>query len=647
MSITLAPNPSHLESIDPVVEGMTRGSQQKRNDTGHKRVIPVLLHGDAAFSGQGVVAENFNLSQTRGYHTGGTIHIVINNQIGFTTSTRDARSTFFPTDIAKIIPVPIFHVNGDDPEAVIHVINLALNFRQEFGRDVIIDIFCYRRHGHNEGDEPSFTHPRMYKIIKNHPSVTSIYGEQLDKLNIVSAEEQQKMKEKYRKELKSALEETSSGKGKEQDNNISAVIQREIRKNSFTFDPVETAITKDKLKTIGRKITDIPEDFHIHAKLKRIIESRRKVLDQGNPVDFPTAELLSMGSLLIEGTHIRLCGEDSGRGTFSQRHSVWWDIESDEPQSYISLNNISDKQAIFAVYDSPLSEYSILGFEYGYSLAFPDALVMWEAQFGDFSNGAQVIIDNYIISGEAKWNSTSRLVLLLPHGYEGQGPEHSSGHLERYLHLCAQNNIQICNVSTPAQHFHLLRRQVRQNAAKPLILMTPKSLLRHPLAVSTLNDLTQGRFNEVLDDPETLRNSTQVQSLYFCSGKVYYDLVKKRSELKKQDRVFIRIEQLYPFPKPQIETILEKYRSVHGFCWVQEEPKNRGAWTYIQDRFKGEFGIQDLRYIGRESSASPATGSHIMHLREQEAIFKAVFNSTKIPKSLESRNTRQKIQSKK
>jgi 2-oxoglutarate dehydrogenase E1 component len=644
VSITLAPNPSHLESIDPVVGGLTRGSQQKRHDTGHKRVIPVLLHGDAAFSGQGIVAENFNLSQTRGYHTGGTIHIIVNNQIGFTTSTRDARSTFFPTDIAKIIPVPIFHVNGDDPEAVIHVINLALNFRQEFGRDVIIDIFCYRRHGHNEGDEPSFTHPRMYKIIKSHPSVTSIYGEQLAGLNIMNAEEQLKLKKKYRETLKTALEDSSSGR--EPSDSISAVIQREIRKNSLTSVSVETRIPKDRMETIVRKITEVPEDFHIHAKLERIINNRRKALDQGGPIDFPTAELLSFGSLLLEKTHIRLSGEDSGRGTFSQRHSVWWDIESEEPQSYISLNNISDEQAVFAVYDSPLSEYSILGFEYGYSLAFPDALVMWEAQFGDFSNGAQVIIDNYIISGEAKWNRTSRLVLLLPHGYEGQGPEHSSGHLERYLILCAQNNIQICNVTTPAQHFHLLRRQIRQNAAKPLILMTPKSLLRHPLALSTMDDLTHGRFNEVLDDPEISRDTAQVRNLYFCSGKVYFDLWKKRAELKIQGSVFIRIEQLYPFPKQQIKTILEKYATVHEVYWVQEEPKNRGAWTYIQDRFRDEFGIKDLRYIGREPSASPATGSHVMHLHEQSAIFDAVFKSVKSLKNSDIRKPRQKIQSK-
>jgi 2-oxoglutarate dehydrogenase E1 component len=483
----------------------------------------------------------------------------------------------------------------------------------------------------------------MYNIIKSHPSVTSIYGKRLAELNILSAEEQLKMKEKYRNALKSSLEESSLGR--QQDDTLSAVIQREIKKNSFTSQPVETAVSRDRLESIGRKITDIPEDFHIHTKLKRIINTRRELIEQGGPIDFPTAELLSFGSLLLEGTHIRLSGEDSGRGTFSQRHSVWWDIDSEEPQSYISLNNISDDQAIFAVYDSPLSEYSILGFEYGYSLAFPNALVMWEAQFGDFSNGAQVIIDNYIISGEAKWNSTSRLVLLLPHGYEGQGPEHSSGHLERYLLLCAQNNIQICNVTTPAQHFHLLRRQMGQNAAKPLILMTPKSLLRHPLALSTMEDLTEGRFNEVLDDPETLQDTTR--NLYFCSGKVYYDLLRERSELNGRDKIFIRIEQLYPFPKAQIGTILEKYSGVREVCWVQEESKNRGAWTYIEDRFRQEYGIQNLRYIGREPSASPATGSHTKHLHEQSAIFKSVFNSPKMPKSLESKKTRQKIQSKK
>jgi len=633
VTVTLAPNPSHLESIDPVVEGLARGSQDRRGDTGRKRVIPVLIHGDAAFSGQGVVAETFNLSQTLGYRTGGTVHIIVNNQIGFTTSTRDARSTFFPTDIAKIIPVPIFHVNGDDPEAVIHAVNLALNFRQEFSRDIIIDIFCYRRHGHNEGDEPSFTHPRMYSIIKNHPSVTSLYGERLGKEGVLSSKEQATIRESYVSSLRDALKR-GADRALVQGEGLTAAIRRQNEQNSFSFNPVPTGVPLKTLRLIGERTTTIPDTFHIHTKLKRIIETRGKQITQGGPIDFSTAECLAFGSLLLEGIPVRLSGEDSGRGTFSQRHSVWWDTESDEPNPYIPLNAIAEGQALFSVFDSPLSEYSILGFEYGHSIALPEALGIWEAQFGDFSNGAQVLIDNYLISGEAKWNSRSRLVLLLPHGYEGMGPEHSSAHLERYLKLCAEENIQVCNATTPAQYFHLLRRQMKQTAAKPLVLMTPKSLLRHPDAVSSLDELAEGHFQCVVDEPAPGKDPSAVEKLCLCSGKIFYELAARKSELAShsshasndtEKTLIIRLEQLHPFPADILEHTLRIYTNAQKILWVQEEPENRGAWYFVKEQMEKRLGIRDMVYIGRKASASPATGSHRRHLQEQEMILQNVF----------------------
>ncbi len=642
VTVTLAPNPSHLESIDPVVEGLARGAQKRRNDRGRRRVVPVLIHGDAAFSGQGVVAETFNLSQTLGYKTGGTIHIIVNNQIGFTTSTRDARSTFFPTDIAKIIPVPIFHVNGDDPEAVIHVINLALNFRQEFGQDVVVDIFCYRRHGHNEGDEPSFTHPRMYRNIRDHRSVTSLYGEQLAKEGVITEEEQNRIRESYLTSLREAMEQKSvtadlqHGKKSAPERSttdVPAIMKWQRERNRFSFEPVDTAVSLKTLKSIGMKTSIIPEGFHIHEKLKRIVETRRKRIDEGGPIDFSAAESLAFGSLLREGVGIRLSGEDSGRGTFSQRHAVWWDTETDEPSPYIPLNAISKNQALFSVFDSPLSEYSILGFEYGYSLAVPDELVMWEAQFGDFSNGAQVLIDNYLVSGEAKWNSTSRLILLLPHGYEGMGPDHSSAHLERFLLLCADDNIQVCNLTTPAQYFHLLRRQVKQHSSKPLVLMTPKSLLRHRDSVSFMKELEKGSFQFIIDDPEPGLKPVSVKTLCFCSGRLYYDLAARRSETKVKDTAIVRLEQLYPFPAQAVRGILDRYTHIRRTCWAQEEPGNRGAWLFFKEQME-KIGIGDFEYIGREKSASPATGSHKRHLQEQEAILYALFKQSTAVKAL-------------
>ena len=605
--INLVPNPSHLESVDPVVEGIARGLQHKRGDAHKKNVIPLLIHGDAAFSGQGVVAETLNLSQLRGYNTGGTIHIIVNNQIGFTTSTKDARSTFFPTDIGKMLYIPIFHVNGDDPEAVVHTVDLALQFRQRFNCDVIIDIFCYRRHGHNEGDEPSFTHPKMYQLIRYHTSVTKKYAETLDKLGALSIDESKEFAENYRNSVKKVLEI----KEKKTNGNLKKKFQPHLPPRR------DTGVEQKILEEIAGKISTIPEHFPIHKKLERIVKDRERRFKEGGPFDFSLAEALAFGSLLIEGVHIRLSGEDSARGTFSQRHTVWWDVESTHPISYVPLNNLRSDQAEFAVYDSPLSEFSILGFEYGYAMAQSDALVVWEAQFGDFCNGAQVIIDNYIVSSESKWQSKNGLVMLLPHGYEGQGPEHSSAHLERFLQLSAENNIRVCNPSTPAQYFHLLRDQALGQVKKTLIIMTPKSLLRNRNAVSYLQDFTLGGFQEVIDD-QTAQASSHF--IAFCSGKIYYDLVKKKSTLDLNNLAIIRIEQLYPFPDKEIEKILNKYKDYRGLYWVQEESKNRGTWSFIQSKFCEISGLKNISYIGRKESASPATGSHSRHIKEQEII---------------------------
>ncbi len=620
LSISLVPNPSHLESVDAVVEGMARAAQDRMRDTGRKQIIPVLVHGDAAFSGQGVVAEILNLSQLNGYKTGGTIHIVVNNQIGFTTSTKDARSTFFPTDMVKMLPVPIFHVNGDDTEAVIHVMNMAFSFRQEFGRDVVVDIFCYRRHGHNEGDEPSFTHPRMYTLIKNHPSVRKQYAKQLADRGTIEHEEQRRISDEYKGLLSDAMKTRVREVAPGGEIGPDECIQEKCEKPKI----VDTAVDRKTITAVGEKVTSIPEWFHAHKKLQRIISEKKKRIAEDGEIDYSLAETLAFGSLLLEGVSIRLSGEDSGRGTFSQRHAVWWDIVSDEPHPYVPLNNIEEGQAVFSVYDSPLSEYAILGYEYGYSISDPRALVLWEAQFGDFSNGAQVIIDNYIASGESKWGSLCPLVMLLPHGYEGQGPEHSSAHLERFLQLCGEHNLQVCNATTPAQYFHLLRRQAK-SGSKPLILMATKSLLRHPKAVSSLEELASGGFITVIDDSGLHASPEMIKTVCFCTGKVYYALSEKKASMGVPDTAVIRVEQLYPFPVEEIAGIFDKYREVERFLWVQEEPRNRGAWGFIKDRFERDLNFRNLQYIGREESASPATGFYTRHQQEQEDILKRIF----------------------
>lgn len=617
LHIGLVPNPSHLESVDPVVEGKARAIQRKHGDINRKKVLPVLIHGDAAFSGQGVVAETFNLSQLKGYRTGGTIHIIINNQIGFTTASRDARSTFFATDIAKTLPVPIFHVNGDDPEAVVRGMDLALAWRHKFGYDVVLDIICYRKMGHNEADEPSFTHPRMYTLIQNHPSVTTLYGQKLDQDQVFSKAAQEEFRERYLAELKAELDKSKEMEDVPANDGFQQGEWRNFQAE-YSFDIPETHISEEDVQKIGKVLTSLPEDFAVHPKLQRIIDTRKKILKQGEGFDWGFAESLGFGSLLLEGHHIRLSGEDCGRGTFSHRHAVWWDVETLQPRSYIPLNAMTEEQTKIAIHDSPLSEFSVLGFEYGYSTSLPNVLTIWEGQFGDFVNGAQVIIDQYIVSGETKWFRASGLVMLLPHGMEGQGPEHSHGYLERFLQLCAEENIQVCNLTTPAQYFHVLRKQVKQSFRKPLIIMAPKSLLRHKLAVSALSDFTEGQFRMVIDDAGAPKN---IKRLLLCSGKVYYDLLARREEQQNEDTAIIRIEQLYPFPKNHLKSILQQYEQAVEVFWVQEETKNRGAWTFIRDQFLDFYDIT-IAYIGRSASASPATGSYSEHTEELENILR-------------------------
>jgi 2-oxoglutarate dehydrogenase E1 component len=626
INLSLASNPSHLEAVNPVVEGMARAKQERIGDINRKKVIPVLIHGDAAFAGQGIVAETLNLSQLRGYRTGGTVHIVINNQIGFTTSPEQARSTLYATDIAKMLQVPIFHVNGDDPEAAIHVVKLAFAYRQKFATDVVIDLICYRRHGHSEVDEPSYTHPVLYKKIQEHPSVRQIYTEQLLRNNELKPEEAEEMAADFRKRFEQALEVVKSLQPttipSPSKNPLIDLARPKLKELS------DTGVEKERLLLITDRITTLPSDFKLHPKLHSFLEKRRAILtDPRAPIDWAFAEALAFGSLLTEGIHIRLSGEDSARGTFSQRHAILYDYETEK--EYIPLNHLEPTQAKFDVFDSLLSEAAVLGFEYGYSVADPSTLVLWEAQFGDFANGAQVIIDQFLVSSEEKWGQSSDIVLLLPHGYEGQGPEHSSARLERFLQLCAENNIQVCNCTTPAQYFHLLRRQVYDGTCKPLVLATPKSLLRHPLAVSTLEEMIKGHFQEILDD-RSLNSKESVTRVILCNGKIYYELFQERENRKIPHMALIRLEQLYPFPEAQLQELLRTYPNLQELFWVQEEPQNMGAWSYIYPRLRTLLQ-KDLSffpklleaepiYVGRPESASPATGSLKIHQEEQREI---------------------------
>ncbi len=623
--LSLTANPSHLEAVNPVVLGKARAKQDMQYGRDRSTVMPILMHGDAAFAGQGIVAECFGLSQLKGARNGGTIHFIVNNQIGFTTSPRFSRSSPYPSDVAKMVQAPIFHVNGDDPEAVVHAAKIATEYRQTFGADVVIDMFCYRRFGHNEGDEPMFTQPLMYKRIKDHKTTLEIYGERLTAEGLVEDGEIDGMKESFNAMLSEAFDTADNFRSNKADwldgrwSGLS-VAEGEARRG-------DTAVDLEKLKGIGTSLATIPDNLKAHRTVQRIFKARLDMITSGKNIDWSTAESLAFGSLLDEGFPVRLVGQDSTRGTFSQRHSAIVDQETEE--RYMPLNHLKDGQVEYDVVDSMLSEAAVLGYEYGYSLAEPNALVLWEAQFGDFANGAQVIIDQFISSGERKWLRMSGLVMLLPHGYEGQGPEHSSARLERYLQLCAEDNLQIANCTTPANYFHILRRQLHRNFRKPLIIMTPKSLLRHKKAVSTLKEMGPGSsFHRVLwDDAEYLPGSTvklqepaKIRRVVMCSGKVYYDLLEEREKRGIDDVYLMRVEQLYPFPAKSMIKELERFAGA-DMVWCQEEPKNMGAWTFMEPNIEWVLKHIDAkhrraRYAGRASTASTATGLMSKHKQE-------------------------------
>lgn len=612
LRIYLLSNPSHLESVDPVVQGFARARQDLLNADNQNLIWPLLIHGDAAFAGQGVVAETLNMSQLTGYKTGGTIHIVINNQIGYTTLPEDARSTRYATDMAKMLMVPIWHVHGENPEAVVHVMQLAAAYRLAFHKDVVIDLVCYRRYGHNEGDEPYFTQPLMYDRIRQRPALYTMYAHKLIQEGLVKKAETEQMESQINQGLEDAFRAIHQ----------SACVFPQARfyenwqgfHGKYPHTPVPTSVARQQLMTLARRLNTLPPDFALNPKLVRLLATRLEAVENGTGIDWANAEALAFASLLVEGVPIRLSGQDSGRGTFSQRHSVLSDIQTG--REFTPLNSLSNDQAPLQVYDSMLSEAGIMGFEYGYSLARPEGLVIWEAQFGDFANNAQAIIDLYIASGETKWQRLSGLVLLLPHGWEGLGPEHSSARLERFLQLCADDNLQVCNLTTPAQYFHRLRCQVKSASRKPLIIMAPKSLLRHHLAVSELAELTSGFFQEILDDPDRPKTPDRI---LFCSGKIFYELLQRRRELKKQDIAIVRLEQFYPFPAKQLKTAIQKYKKARQYVWVQEEPQNMGAWLFIRPWLETLTG-KTIEYVGRKAAASPATGFPNIYKQEQAAV---------------------------
>jgi len=626
--LSLTANPSHLEFVDPVVLGKVRAKQDQSNDSEREEVLPLLLHGDAAFAGQGVVAECLGLSGLRGHRTGGSLHFIVNNQIGFTTAPRFSRSSPYPSDLAKMIDAPIFHVNGDDPEAVVHVAKIAIEFRQRFRKPVVIDMFCYRRHGHNEADEPAFTQPLMYQRIAKHPSVVEVYSGRLVQEGLLSRAEVDRLQAEFRAYLE---EEFAAGEAYRPnradwlDGKWSGIGHADEGARRGV-----TGVDLDLLKEVGRKITSFPKSFSPHKTIVRILAARRKTIDEGKGIDWATAEALAFGTLVVEGYRVRLSGQDSERGTFSHRHAVLMDQVNEK--KYTPLKHISKAQAPFEVINSMLSEEAVLGFEYGYSLAEPNALVLWEAQFGDFANGAQVIVDQFISSGERKWLRMSGLVLLLPHGYEGQGPEHSSARLERYLQLCAEDNWQIANCTTPANYFHILRRQLHRQFRKPLALMTPKSLLRHKRVVSSLAQFgPDSTFHRLLwDDAQFLPDQAiklvpddKIRRVVLCSGKVYYDLYEEREQRGIDDVYLLRVEQLYPFPARALIQELGRFKEAE-MVWCQEEPKNMGAWTFIEPNL--EWVLDHIaaehrrpRYVGRPSSAATATGLMTKHIRELKA----------------------------
>ncbi len=619
--LSLCPNPSHLEIVNPVVIGRARAKQEQRGDDERDKVMPILLHGDAAFIGQGLVAETFELSELKGYKVGGTIHVVINNQIGFTTSPTDSRSSPYCSGMAQIVQAPVFHVNGDDPEAVVHVARIATEFRFRFKRDVVIDMYCYRRQGHNEADEPAFTQPIMYDAIDKHATTRAVYADRLVAEGLISREGADGIVEDFRAKLDRDFEAANSYKPNKADWLEGAWSGIEVAREGDRRG--STAVPLDRLKAVGERLTAVPDGFNLNPKIARQFRQRAKVFETGKGLDWATAEALAFGTLAEEGIPVRLSGQDCGRGTFSQRHAVLRD-QVDESR-YIPLQHIGPDQGRVEVIDSPLAEASVLGFEYGYSQSEPHALVMWEAQFGDFANGAQVVMDQFISSGESKWLRMSGLVMLLPHGYEGQGPEHSSARLERYLQLCAEDNMQVIYPTTPANYFHALRRQVRREFRKPLIVMTPKSLLRHRLCVSDLDELGDGSsFHRVNPEVDEIAGGEAVRRVVLCSGKVYYDLLQQRREEGVRDVALLRVEQLYPFPEGTLAEELARYPEAE-IVWCQEEPENMGAWTFVDRRI--EAVLEDMgararrpRYVGRPAAASPATGLLTRHNFEQKAL---------------------------
>jgi len=620
----LAFNPSHLEVVNPVVEGSVRARQERRGDTRGDRVLPLLIHGDAAFAGQGVVMETLQLSQARGFCTGGTVHIVINNQVGFTTSDpSDARSTIYCSDVAKILEAPIFHVNADDPEAVVFVSRLAVKYRMRFHKDVVIDLVCYRRHGHNEADEPAATQPMMYRVIRQHPTARKLYADKLVAAGALSEDDANGMVEHYRDGLDQGRPQARASLG--MIGNKYTVDWTSYAQIDWTH-RVKSGIDLRRLRSLGERLTRIPDTITLHPRVAQVIANRKKMLAGELPLDWGCAETLAYAALVEDGFSVRISGQDSGRGTFFHRHAVLHDQNSDA--TYIPLQHIVEHQPRVQIIDSVLSEEAVMGFEYGYSTTEPNALVIWEAQYGDFANGAQVIIDQFISSGEAKWERFCGLALFLPHGYEGAGPEHSSARLERFLQLCAESNMQVCVPSTPGQMFHMVRRQMLQSFRKPLIVMTPKSLLRHDMSVSTLEDLTRGSFARIIDETDDLP-AQQVRRLVFCSGKVYFDLLKARRKDGIRDVALVRIEQLYPFPTDEYEAVLHRYPNARDVVWCQEEPQNQGAWYQIRHRLQEIWGgRRQVLYAGRAPAAAPATGIAKIHEAEQQALIHAALHST-------------------
>ena len=619
--VVLAFNPSHLEVVDAVVEGSVRARQEQRGDATGATILPLLIHGDAAFAGQGVVTETMQLSQASGFATGGTLHIVINNQVGFTTDPEDARSTLYCSDVAKMIEAPIFHVNADDPEAVVFVARLALDYRMKFLKDVVIDLVCYRRHGHNEADEPAATQPIMYQAIRKHPTARQIYGQRLEQDGLLDEGQAAAMMEDYRRGLDEDRPQARAFAGTS-GNKFTVDWSRHIQAD--WSEKIATAVDRKRMDALAKILTKPPAGFTLHPRVQRIIDDRARMYAGELPLDWGAAETMAYATILTDGYDIRLTGQDSARGTFFHRHAVLHDQATGKTD--IPLVHVATDKVRFRITDSTLSEEAVLGFEYGYSTTDPSTLVIWEGQFGDFVNGAQVIIDQFITSGEAKWGRVSGITLFLPHGYEGQGPEHSSARLERFLQLSAEMNHQVCVPSTPAQMFHMLRRQMLRALRKPLIVMTPKSLLRHKLSVSTMADLSEGRFQPVIDEVDAF-DAAKVRRIVFCSGKVYYDLLEKRRSEKDSEVALVRIEELYPFPADDYEAVLNRYDNAREVVWCQEEPQNQGAWYQVRHRLQAPLdGKRRLQYSGRESAAAPATGLHATHQREQDALVAAALN---------------------